>query len=111
MNKKEENNRILGDMSLRDAIFRCGELQVEYEDVCRLMTSKTDPERLMRDLKNPESDAYTWYQEGVAEGILRLNIDLETNIGEPKAKDAYKNLSSERRRQAINKKLDELFGI
>jgi hypothetical protein len=76
-----------------------------------LMAERTDPEQLMRDLQNPESEPYQWYQSGVAEGNLKLNIDLENNVGEPKAKDAYKHLSAERRRQAINKKLNELFGM
>jgi hypothetical protein len=49
--------------------------------------------------------------EGVAQGVLKLNIDLEHNVGDPKAKDAYKHLSAERRRQAINHKLKELFGV
>jgi hypothetical protein len=40
-----------------------------------------------------------------------LNIDLEDNVSNPKAKDAYKHLSAERRRQAINKKLEDLFGM
>lgn len=108
--KKEDNKPILSDMSTKDAIFRCGELQLSYEDTCLLLSDRKNPEELLRELQDPHSEAHSWYQQGVAEGNLKLNIDLEYNVGDPKAKDAYKNLSSERRRQAINKKLDELFG-
>ena len=112
MTKEQEDKRkILSEMSLKDAISRCGELQLTFDDVCWLMAEKTDPEKLMIDLQNPESNAYSWYQEGVAEGNLKLNIDLEANVGDPKAKDAYKHLSAERRRQAINKKMEDLFGL
>jgi hypothetical protein len=111
MSENEDKRKILSDMSLEDAIFRCGELQLALDDVCRLMAEKTDPEQLMRDLRDPKSEPYRRYQSGVAEGNLKLNIDLEANVGEPKAKDAYKHLSAERRRQAINKKLEDLFGM
>lgn len=109
--QNEDNRKILSDLSTKDAIFRCGELQLSFEDTCRLLSDKTNPRQLLNDLQDPESFAYSWYQSGVAEGNLKLNIDLESNVGDPKAKDAYKNLSSERRRQAINKKLDDLFGV
>jgi hypothetical protein len=111
MSENEDKRKILSDMSLKDAIFRCGELQLTLDDVCWLMAEKIDPEQLMRDLQDPASEAYQWYQSGVAEGNLKLNIDLKANVSEPKAKDAYKHLSAERRRQAINKKLEDLFGI
>ncbi|MDO9634202.1 MAG: hypothetical protein Q7J05_04055 [Paludibacter sp.] len=109
----EEKKLILEGLSLQDAIFRCGELHLTLEDTVRLMTDKTDhsPAKLLKALQDPSTEECKWYQNGAAEGNLKLNIDLEANVGEPKAKDAYKNLSGERRRQAINKKLDELFGV
>ena len=97
-------------MSVKDAIFRCGELQLSYDNTVRLLSEKTNPDKLMKELLNPESEPHSWYHNGVAEGNLKLNIDLEYNVGDPKAKDAYKNLSGERKRQSINKKFDELFG-
>lgn len=111
MSEIEDKRKILSEMSLKNAISRCGELQLTLDDVCWLMAEKTNPEQLMRDLQDPASEVYQWYQFGVAEGNLKLNIDLEYNVGDVKAKDAYKNLSSERRRQAINKKLEDLFGL
>ncbi|MDR1370989.1 MAG: hypothetical protein LBJ72_12840 [Dysgonamonadaceae bacterium] len=111
MSENEDKKRILSDMSVKDAISRCGELQLSYEDTVRLLSEKTNPAKLMCDLQDPESEPYRWYQSGIAEGNLKLHINLECNVGDSKAKDAYKNLSGERRRQAINKKLDELFGI
>ena len=97
-------------MSVKDAIFRCGELQLSYDNTVRLLSEKTNPDKLMKELINPESEPHSCYHNVVAEGNLKLNIDLEYNVGDPKAKDSYKNLSGERKRQSINKKLDELFG-
>lgn len=110
MSEKEEQKRLLSDLSVDDSIFRCGELQISIEDTCRLLSERTDPYVLMKELKNPRSHSYSLYHNGVAEGNLKLNIDLEYNVSNPKAKDAYKNLSAERKRQAVNKKLEEMFG-
>ena len=44
----------------------------------------------MLDLNDPKSDAYSWYQKGVAEGNLILAANLKSNVSDPKAKDAYK---------------------
>lgn len=111
MSTEKDNKRILEDMSTKDAIFKCGELQLPIEQVATLLSDKTNPITLYDDLSTPGTDAYDWYNQGVAEGNLKLNINLEYNIGDPKAKDAYKHLSAERRRQVINKKLDDLFGL
>ncbi len=109
--ENKDNKRILSDMSLQEALFRCGELQLSYEDTCTLLAQKTDPVGLLGQLQDPDSEAHAWYRQGVAEGNLKLNIDLEENVGDPKAKDAYKNLSAERTRQSVNKKLKDLFGL
>lgn len=98
-------------MLLKDAVFRCGELQLSYEDTARLLSDRADPKQLLAELSTPGTDACNRYREGVAEGNLKLNINLEYNVADPKAKDAYKHLSAERRRQAINKKLEDLFGV
>jgi len=104
-------DRITDGMTLERIISRCGELQLDHTHVCRLCRDLCDPTKLLQKLQDPESDESEWYSAGVAHGILKLSIDLEYNISEPKSKDAYKHLASERRRQAINRKLEELFGI
>jgi hypothetical protein len=112
MSNTEDTKRILSEMSLRDAVFRCGELQIPVEEVAVLLSPLSLGEGAsvtLSDLSTPGTDAYYWYCQGIAEGYLKLSADLEANISNPKAKDAYKHLSAERRRQAINKKLDELF--
>ena len=107
---KTVNNRSLVEgVGLDDIIFRCGELQLDYDTTCHLCAEHYDMHALLSELNNPYSKYHKIYMHGVAEGELKLNIELEHNIGEPKAKDAYKFLSAERRRQAINKKLNELF--
>ncbi|MDR0699654.1 MAG: hypothetical protein LBG28_10630 [Tannerella sp.] len=65
--------------------------------------------QLRTDLATPGTPPFEAYRHGLAEGALKLNIDLEANVGNPKVKDAYKSLAAERRRQEINRKLDELL--
>jgi hypothetical protein len=113
MNESEEQKAprdILSGMSLLDAIARCGELDIPEDDVVRLLSDdRLLPGKFRTGLKTPGTEFYEAYQRGMAEGILNLAATLEANVSEPKAKDAYKSLSAERRRQAINRKLDELF--
>ena len=104
-------DKITDGMTLERIITRCGELQLDYENVCLLCRELCDPDAMMKQLTDPDSETYAWYHSGVAQGNLKLNIDLEWNVSDPKAKDAYKHLSAERRRQAINRKLEELFGM
>lgn len=104
-------DHITDGMTAERVVTRCGELQMGFDEVCWLCRDIANPKILMSDLKDPNSEAYRWYNFGFAQGALKLNIDLEANVSEPKAKDAYKHLNAERRRQAINKKLHELFGI
>ena len=103
--------KITDGMTLERIITRCGELQMDYTNLCWLCKELCNPKQLMCELQNPASEPYAWYQSGVAQGNLKLNIDLEYNVSDPKAKDAYKHLDAERRRQAINSKLNELFGV
>ena len=106
------NERILDGMTVREAIFRCGELQIPYDQVVRLVAEMEliNQKQLLIDLETPGTDEYNWYQSGIAEGNLILNINLESDVTRSE-KDAYKHLSAERRRQAINRKLEDLFGI
>ena len=99
-------------MTVKKAIVRCGELQLPYEQVVLLVAEQhqTDKKQLLANLKTAGTDEHEWYQQGIAEGNLKLNIDLEANVADPKSKDAYKNLSAERRRQVINRKIEDLFG-
>ena len=110
---EDKKERILDGMTIQDAIFRCGELQLPYEQVVYLIAEfhQVDNRQLLNDLQTPGTDEYEWYQSGVAEGNLKLNANLEYNVGDPKAKGAYENLSAERRRQAIDDKLKDLFEI
>ena len=109
MFKTLNNGRITAGATLDDILFRCGELQLDINDTCILCASHIDESRLRYELNKPNSSYYTTYRQGVSEGKLKLNIELEYNIGEPKAKDAYKFLMAERRREEVNRKLEELF--
>jgi len=109
MNDKE---RILDGMTTKESISRCGELQLPFEQVAQLIIDlhPVNRQQLLSNLQTPGTDEYEWYQSGVAEGNLKLNINLDSDI-ESNQKDAYKSLSAERRRQAIDEKLKDLFGI
>jgi len=108
----DNKERILDGMTIKEAIFRCGELQLPYEQVTRLIIElhPVNRQQILTNLQTPGTDEYEWYQSGVVEGNLNLNINLEGDVVSNQ-KDAYKNLSAERRRQAINEKLHDLFGI
>jgi hypothetical protein len=109
--KKENSPESLPDgLSLTDAIARCGELQMQPDEIARLLARRTGAAQLLSDLATPGTASYEAYRRGQAEGILKLNIDLEANVSNPKAKDAYKSLAEERYRQAVGRKIDELFG-
>jgi hypothetical protein len=108
-NEQQDTRYILSDMSVLDALVRCGELDIPEDEVAVLLSDRTPVDQLRADLETPGTETYNAYHRGIAEGVLQLAATLEANVSEPKAKDAYKSLSAERRRQAINRKLDELF--
>ena len=107
--KTLNNEPLLAGISLDDILFRCGELQLPFDDVCNLCAEHISPLLLYSELKNDGSAHFASYMRGFSEGKLNLNITLEANLSEPKVKDAYKALSAERRCEAINRKLEELF--
>jgi hypothetical protein len=108
----QKYEKILEDKSLKDAIRRCGELQVPFEEVILLLAGRDiNTKEIFKNLSTPGTDEYLWYQEGAAEGNLQLKINLECNVGDSKAKDAYKNLYAERRTEVINRAIKDKFGI
>lgn len=112
MNNEKNKERILDGMTIKEAIFRCGELKLPHDQVARLVAEShpVDPKQLLTNLQTPGTDEHEWYRSGVAEGNLILNINLEGDVNSNQ-KDAYKSLSAERRRQAIDDKLKDLFEI
>ena len=109
--KTINNESLVTGIEFDDLLFRCGELQLDFNDTCNLCADHMQPGELMAQLCRPESNYYIMYMNGVSNGKLKMGIDLEHLLSDPKAKDAYKNLSAERRRQSINLKLTELFGL
>ena len=83
MNEEKNNKkRLLSGMTVKEAIFRCGELQLPYEQVARLITDihPDNRQQLIANLQTPGTDEYAWYISGVAEGNLMLNANLEGDI-------------------------------
>jgi len=100
MKEEMNNERILDGMTVKEAIVRYGELQLPYEQVARLVADMVETGHalsLHEKLQTPGTDEYEWYQSGFAEGNLKLNINLESDV-KTNQKDAYRNLSAERRR-------------
>ncbi len=101
-------------LTVEQAIVRCGELLIEKANIPLLLADKLNRKEqiaLARNLSSPNSEEYMLYAKGAANGELDTAIKLSNLVGNPKAKDAFKNLNEERRRQAINKKLHENFGL
>ena len=59
----ENNERLLSGMTIRDAIFRCGELQLPYDQVIRLIVDlhPINRQQLLANLQTPGTDEYEWY--------------------------------------------------
>lgn len=106
--------KLLKDLTVEDAIVRCGELKIDKSKIPLLLSDKLTKEQqkqLCVNLDTPNSEEYILYAQGIAEGELKLAITLDANTENPKVKDAYKHLSEEQRKKEINKKIAENFGI
>jgi len=77
MNNENKKERILDGMTVKEAIFRCGELQLSHEQVARLIIDlhPVNRQKLLVNLQTPGTDEYSWYQSGVAEGNLILQME------------------------------------
>ncbi|MCL1942232.1 MAG: hypothetical protein FWF54_01590 [Candidatus Azobacteroides sp.] len=74
-----ENKKILDDMTTEQVIQQCGEVRLPFEQVVTLLSGKlsvSEQKQLLTNLTTPGTDEYNLYQQGVAEGDFKLNIDL-----------------------------------
>lgn len=112
--RTEKNAPLLSDLSQQAAIRRCGELKIDKQQVPLLLANRLNRQQqteLLANLLKPGSEQYTWYEQGAAEGEYKTAAELEAQVGNPMAKDAYKNFAFERRRAKIDSSLKKNFGI
>ena len=99
------------DLSLNEAVQKCGELRVSIEDTVALLSDKMEAEKLRSELMTEGSQLYNIYLKGITLNKVDIKENLLNLIGDPKAKGAYENFTSERTREAVNRKIEENFGI
>ncbi len=99
--------------SFEEILYNCGKFGLPKENALsfyRSKLSKVDFQRLELALQDAESNEIQIYTDGVVAGEALLQAGLFQNVLDGE-RDAYKNYSAEQRRQAINKKINEHFGI
>ena len=111
---KSQESLLLSKLTVEETILRCGELKIDKTQIPLLLAgrlNRTEQQNLSVNLSSPGSEEYSLYAEGFAKGEFELATDLRNLIANPKAKDAFKNLSTEQLRKGIDKKIYENFGI
>ncbi len=99
--------------SFNEILYNCGKFGLPKENALSLYRSKlskVDFQRLELALQDTESNEMQIYSDGVIAGETLLQEGLFQNVIDGE-KDAYKSYSAEQRRKAINKKIEEHFGI
>jgi len=112
--KKKPVSQPLDNLTVEEAIIKCAQLKIDKSKIPLLLSgkiSKAEQQQLLVNLETPNTEEYMLYAKGSAEGELKIASDLADLVGNVKAKDAYKNMSAEQRRQEINRVLQENFGI
>ncbi len=99
--------------SFEEILYNCGKYGLPKENVlniCRSKLSVVERKRLEVVLNDPNSEEVQLYNDGIitGEALMKAGLFQDVLDGE---RDAYKNYSAEQRRQAINKKINEHFGI
>ncbi|GAB1358686.1 hypothetical protein MASR1M31_04650 [Porphyromonadaceae bacterium] len=104
---------IFGNLSELEIVSRCGELCIPLDRVAVILANKYHRplDLYIESLSDPDSTLIKEYENGVAIGEAKVAATLEANLDNPKIKDAYKSMASERRRVSINRKLSDLFGL
>ncbi len=99
--------------SFEEILYNCGKFGLPKENALslyRLKLSKVEFQRLELALQDAESNEMQIYSDGVIAGETLLQTGLFQNVIDGE-KDAYKSYSAEQRRKAVNKKIEEHFGI
>ena len=109
----EEEKKLLAELSTIDVIYQCGKVQLPFEQIALILNqrlSKTERIALVAQLNDKNSPEFQAYARGVAEGDATLKISLHDSASTGDS-DAYKNLTAEQRKNAINQSIRKNFGI
>jgi hypothetical protein len=111
--QEEEKPKALSEMTPKEVIFTCGKLNLPVAQVVRILQDKLLPAQrgsLLMALESKGSPEYQLYEEGRALGDAELQLTLHDRaaLGDS---DAYKNLTAEQRKNAINESIRKNFGI
>lgn len=111
--QEEEKPKALAEMNKNEVIFACGKLNLPASQVVRILHDKLSPaERgaLLMALEDKASPEYQTYIQGQAQGDAEIKLSLHENAATGDS-DAYKNLTAEQRKDAINQSIRKNFGI
>lgn len=111
MSKK--NKKEIQEKTPEEIIKECGKLGFPKSYAVRILCDKISSEELERiksALGNPNSIESQWYEDGIAIGDMELaGAQFDSAVGNEK--DAYKSMSAERKRQAVDRAIRKNFGI
>lgn len=113
MEQEESKPKPLALMDKKEVIFTCGKLNLPAAQVVRILHDKLTPTQrgaLLMALEDKASPEFQLYAQGQAQGDAELKLSLHENASTGDS-DAYKNLTAEQRKDAINQSIRKNFGI
>ena len=113
MEHEESKPKPLSEMDKNEVIFACGKLNLPASQVVRILHDKLTPAQrgaLLMALEDKASPEYQQYAQGQAQGDAEIKLSLHENAAYGDS-DAYKNLTAEQRKNAINQSIRKNFGI
>lgn len=111
--QEEEKPKALSEMTPKEVIFTCGKLNLPASQVVRILQDKLSPAQrgaLLMALEDKASPEFQLYAQGQAQGDAEIKLSLHENASTGDS-DAYKNLTAEQRKDAINQSIRKNFGI
>ena len=112
--EQQEVNKIdLDKLSEIEIIQYCGKLKFPITKIITLLQKRITPDRkseLIIELRTPGSKAYEAYTLGATQAEFYLQNSLQSLATEGD-KDALASLNEEQRKNAINRMLNDKFGI
>ena len=109
----ESKPKSLAQMDKNEVIFTCGKLDLPAAQIVRILHDKLTPSErgaLLMNLEDKSSPEYQLYAQGQAQGDAELKLSLHDSASSGDS-DAYKNLTTEQRKDAINQSIRKNFGI
>jgi hypothetical protein len=109
-NKRDIEIPDLDNISIIDTIYQCGIIKFNIQNIINLLSDKIDKHKLENALNDSESPEYDAYQRGVAKGKFDLAYGLQ-KAAELGYNESYHALTVEQKRNAVEQKIKENFGL